>query len=402
MRLGTHGFSGARLRQARQARGLFGTDLARMVGVKSQSISAYEKDKATPSPQVMEALSQRLDFPTAFFTREPLPEEPAPIFWRASNSATRIAQARAEARLEWLRDVVDYLRQSFNFPAPDVPNLGLPHDFRAIRSDDLEAAAMQCREAWGLGDGPLSSIVGVMEEHGIITAQIEVCAPKLDAFSQWSSDGTPYVLFATDKASAARRAFDAAHELAHLCAHRGVDRVRVRDAADWKLLENQAHRFASAFLMPERSFTRELWTPSLDAFAALKPRWRVSVRAMVMRCRDLGIISADQVGFLYREMNRRGWGRKEPHDDALPVEGPSLVPSGVRMLVDAGVRRADQILAELALPAADLEELTDAPRGFYTAAPAPVVAMLTPKTSDATSAPQSGGVVVGFDRAKRR
>jgi Zn-dependent peptidase ImmA (M78 family) len=255
---------------------------------------------------------------------------------------------------------------------------------------------------WDLGDGPLSSVVGEMETNGIITAQIEVCADKLDAFSQWSQDGTPYVLLAVDKVSGARRAFDAAHELGHLVLHRGIDRKRLSNPADWKILENQAHRFASAFLMPEVSFRREVWAPSLDTFAALKPRWGTSVQAMLMRCRDLGMLSTDQFGFLYRELSRRGWRRKEPHDDTLPVEGPSLIPSSVRMLVEAGVRRPDQLLAEMALPAADLEELTDMPRGYYTAAPAPVVAMPTPKEGvEPTRTAGETGNVVSLNRMRR-
>jgi len=402
MRVGTQGFNGARLRQARQARGLFGTDLARMVGVKSQTISAYEKEKGTPSPQIMQDLADRLGFPMTFFTREPRPEEATPIFWRASNTATRMAQGRAESRLDWLKDVVHYLNKFFDFPRPNLPSVDLPSDFRTISPEQIEAAADACRRLWGLGDGPLSSVVGLMESNGVITAQIEVCADKLDAFSQWSEDGTPYVVLGVDKASGARRFFDASHELGHLVMHRGVDRTRVNDTGDWKLLENQAHRFASALLMPEASFRREVWVASLDTFAALKPRWRTSIQAMVMRCTDLGMVSADQKGFLYRELTMRGWRKREPHDDTLSMEGPSLIPSGIRMLVDAGVRRPDQILAELALPAAELEELTDMPRGYYTAAPAQVIPLPTLKASvTQAQAGNTRGNIVSLDQKRR-
>jgi len=402
MRIGTQGFNGARLRQARQARGLFGTDLARMVGVKSQTISAYEKEKGTPSPQIMQDLADRLGFPMTFFTREPRPEEATPVFWRASNTSTRMAQGRAESRLDWLKDVVHYLNQFFDFPRPNLPSVDLPSDFRTISPEQIEAAADACRRLWGLGDGPLSSVVGQMESNGIITAQIEVCADKLDAFSQWSEDGTPYVVLGVDKASGARRFFDASHELGHLVMHRDVDRTRVNDTSDWKLLENQAHRFASAFLMPEASFRREVWVASLDTLAALKPRWRTSIQAMVMRCSDLGMLSADQKGFLYRELTMRGWRKREPHDDTLSIEGPSLIPSGIRMLVDVGVRRPDQILAELALPAAELEELTDMPRGYYTAAPAQVIPLPTLKAGVTQAhAGNTQGNIVSLDQKRR-
>lgn len=379
MQIGTHGFSGARLRQARQSRGLFGTDLARMVGVKSQTISAYEKDKGTPSPLIMQTLADTLGFPIAFFTKPTTDESASPIFWRANNTATKVAQGRGEARLDWLKDVFHYLGCFLDFPSPNLPKVSLPPDFRSIGTEQIEEAAASCRSLWGLGDAPLTSVVGEMETNGIITAQIEVCADKLDAFSQMSEDGTPYVVLGIDKASGARRFFDASHELGHLILHNNVDQKRINDSADWKIIENQAHRFASAFLLPEASFRREVWMVSLDAFAALKPRWGASVQAMLMRSRDLGMVSPDQMGFLYREISRRGWRKKEPHDDTLPIEGPNLIPSGIRMLVEAGVRGTDQIAAELALPTFDLEEITNMPRGFYSAPRAPVVALPTPK-----------------------
>jgi len=51
MRLGTTGFVGQRLKEAREARGLSGVDLADMLGVKPQTIYAYQGGDATPSPQ---------------------------------------------------------------------------------------------------------------------------------------------------------------------------------------------------------------------------------------------------------------------------------------------------------------------------------------------------------------
>ena len=72
------------------------------------------------------------------------------------------------------------------------------------------------------------------------------------------------------------------------------------------------------------------------------------------------------------------------------------------MLVDAGVRRPDQILAELALPAAELEELTDMPCGYYKAAPAQVIPLPTLKAGMTQAhAGNAQGNIVSLDQKRR-
>ena len=159
MRLGTTGFVGQRLKEAREARGLSGVDLADMLGVKPQTIYAYQGGDATPSPQIMQAIGERLGFPVAYFMRHALPEDCAGIFWRANNSATRIAQQRAEVRLTWLKELMSYFREYFDFPAVNLPSINVPRNFRSLMSDQIEATAVACRQFWGLGEGPIPNVM---------------------------------------------------------------------------------------------------------------------------------------------------------------------------------------------------------------------------------------------------
>lgn len=62
-------------------------------------------------------------------------------------------------------------------------------------------------------------------------------------------------------------------------------------------MENQANRFAGAFLMPRRTFTHEIVNTTIDYFLSLKGRWRVAVAAMIYRSKELRILNADQVKF---------------------------------------------------------------------------------------------------------
>jgi transcriptional regulator with XRE-family HTH domain len=51
---------GARIRQARQARGLAQEDLGQLVGVRGLTISRAELGKTTPNARVLDALARQL------------------------------------------------------------------------------------------------------------------------------------------------------------------------------------------------------------------------------------------------------------------------------------------------------------------------------------------------------
>jgi hypothetical protein len=57
---------------------------------------------------------------------------------------------------------------------------------------------------------------------------------------------------------------------------------RALDEANRRIvIEAQAHRFASALLMPEQEFVDSLYTVSLEGYRELKPYWKTSIAAMV-------------------------------------------------------------------------------------------------------------------------
>src|SRR6266849_9103239 len=109
MMIGTPGFKGRRLTQAREARGLTAVALAEMIGVKGANISHYEHGKQTPSPEVMDRISQVLNCPPAFFLREFKLLDDSCIWYRSMSAATKMARVRAEARFTWLKEIVGYL-----------------------------------------------------------------------------------------------------------------------------------------------------------------------------------------------------------------------------------------------------------------------------------------------------
>src|SRR5690606_15276858 len=154
---------------------------------------------------------------------------------------------------------------------------------------------------------------------GVIVAASPTGSEHLEAVSEIDERGRPSVFLGTDKGIRARSRFDAAHELGHLILHRNLDRRTLNRAAEFKLIEDQAHAFAGAFLMPAMAVSGELWAATLDGFRAVKPRWNASIAAMIYRCRSLRMISESEERRLWINLNRRGWRQFEPLDD-LPME----------------------------------------------------------------------------------
>ena len=373
--IGTPGFVGGRLVQAREARGLTAVSLAELIDVKSANISNYEHGRQSPGPDVMARLVSVLNQPLAFFLR-PMPVQSEDIWWRAMSAATKGARARAQARHSWLREIVSYLSDYVDFPTVNIPDFNLPDDVQRITTGMIEEIATECRRFWNLGYGPVADIVLLMENNGIIVSRGELEAESLDAYSQRLRDSEhPFVFLGSDKASAARSRHDASHELGHLILHQNVDAKSIRNRILFKLIEDQAHRFAAAFNLPAKGFSEQLWAPTLDAFLALKPHWKVAIAAMIMRCEQLGIITEQQARRLWINMSRRGWRKHEPLDERLTAEHPRLLRRSFELLVNEGIKTPEQILTDLALNATDVESLACLENAYLSGQAPEIVAM---------------------------
>jgi len=285
------GFVSSRLVEARRARQLTAANLAAMTEVSPVSISKYENGHQTPRHDIVARLATVLAFPRDYFFRESMNEDPKPVFWRAKLSAPVSALDGASVRLEWVKEVIDYLGQFFDFPALDLPFVEVPTDPTRIDGDAIEQIAEVVRQHWNVRKGPLPDVIEKLECSGVLISRIRVGAEKVDAFSQWSDRfGVPFVVLSRDKASAVRQRFDALHELAHILLHRNVTEKHLNNRATYKLLERQADQFASFMLLPERDFLDELYAPTLDGMLSLKERWGVSVAAMIIRCKSLELL----------------------------------------------------------------------------------------------------------------
>lgn len=328
-------FDGQRLAQARQFRGLLKGDLATEVGVTPAAIGQFESEVARPSAVTLSKLALALGVPVAFFAKGrpmfALREEDA--HFRSLRSTSKRDRSQARAQVERLAEVVAALEQRVNLPPVALPEIPI--------GTSPEEAARLVRAAWGLGEGPIADMVGILERKGVIVARLPAATDEVDAFSCWIGP-RPFVILASNKGAADRSRFDAAHELAHILLHADAG---PGDPA----VEREANHFAAEFLVPAASILPELprrvdWR----AFLALKIRWRVAISMLLLRARDLAAISDAAYRRAMMEMSRLGWRRNEPGPLGDP-EQPELLGRAMALLASHRQFTIDALSAELAL-----------------------------------------------------
>jgi Zn-dependent peptidase ImmA (M78 family)/DNA-binding XRE family transcriptional regulator len=365
MKAGTPGFHGKRLTEAREARGLTGVALADMAGVSKSTISQYEKGDQTPRPDVMKRLTEILNLPMEFFLRPPSAGRSGVFHYRSMAAATKGARLRAQRRHEWLREIVAWLTTMVELPALNFPVFDVPDDPVRIDRDLIERIATAARRYWAMGDGPIDRVIWLLENHGAVVALSDFGSEELDAFSEHGCDGfEPYISVSADRVIAARANFTAGHELGHLLLHRRVPENVANRPVEHRLMETQANLFADAFLLPEATFSPQVRTPSLDLFRALKPKWRVSIGAMIMRCHALGILNQDQYTRLWIAYSKRGWKHGEPLDETLLDGRPRVLKRAFELLINERVVSREQIRAELPFAPSDIERLCGLEEGY--------------------------------------
>lgn len=225
--------------------------------------------------------------------------------------------------------------------------------------------ATKVRNIWGLGNGPISNIVLLLEKMGVIVARSPFSNYDIDACSVWDVDDRPFILLSNDK-TAPRSRFDIAHELGHLVLHSRLKQSEFNNKENYRLIEKEAHRFASSFLLPAPSFGTEILSTSLEHFISLKKRWKVSIAAMSYRAKTLGIFSEDQYIYMRKKMAQRNWLTNEPLDNDFPFEEPIVLKQAFEAIVENRVKTRQDIVSEIGIHREEIEAIANLDNGYLT------------------------------------
>lgn len=324
--VGYEAVAGSRIRALRLANGFTQTELGQLVNLSKEAVSAYESGRRDAKPKIKE-LAHHLGCTSDFLLGSELEQiQSLVVTFRKRASATKGEKDRAIGLAELAVEVLSpAIRKLVRLPLLNVPDL----------SDSAlsgEHTADLLRSTWGMGSGPVDNLVWVAEAKGIEVYTTTGNGKSVDALSLWRED-RPYIFLNKFKVDGARARFDTAHELAHLVMHRGLN----FEEADEKQIEAEADEFASAFLLPRKSFAAEAPTVfDLDFFLKLKRRWKVSVQAMVRRCFDLGVFSEWQYRSAFQRMAALGY-RSGPEPLSPPRETSYIQSQLMLSLGDRGI-----------------------------------------------------------------
>ena len=365
--------------------------LARAMSLNPSTVSRWEDGTSVPDAEALARLAQYFDVRPEFFFR-PTNDSFRPVFLRSLSSTLVRDLNYQQSQMRWLQEISHAVEHYVDLPPVDVPDVMGQTSYQQLREEDLEQIALDLRKHWRLGEGPCADMIPLLERVGFVVSVIEMGTIKLDGLCSWSPvDDRPHVLLASDKMSFARRQMDAAHEMAHAVLHKNVSAENLKK--DLKLIEAQAFRLGSAFLLPSTTYPVEMRSPSLDRLVAAKERWRIAIKAQIKRLSDLQVVPPEYVTHLYKMHSAKGWTKQEPFDRQWAPTEPRVLRDALHLIVDEGVRAKSDLMAlEFTVSAGDVENLAGLSPGWFSRERA-TVSTLKPSN---TSPHSDGGTIVHF------
>lgn len=322
--------NGERLRNYREALGFSLEYVGAQLGVTRQTVAAWEGMRSVPSVAQLLALSRLLSAPVELLLGAEQ-DDPAlgdALFFRADQPKELhrdiIALLAAKA--------VDYA--AIEELADEAPALPPAINLEVFDPERLERVASDLRDWLGCCDGPLVDPMSALEAKGIKTIRYPMPA-KVSGFSAYTQR-VGGVIFINRDHPTERQYFTAMHELAHLVLHRAEYRQRTLPPTKRDDKEKSASYLAGAILLPGSTIVNELhawrgrWLP-VPLLQDLKARYCVSMRTILMRAEQVGLISKLQCGQQIGRLNQDYGQANEPGQ----VPKPQGMPRFTRLVYTA-------------------------------------------------------------------
>ena len=298
---------GERLKLARKKAGFSLRALANALGnsVSAQAIGKYERNEMMPSSGVLLALSKSLDVSLDYFMSDQVRSLEVVEFRKKSTTTVKeraMVEATVIDRVERYLAVEEILEL-------DSANWHQPFASKALVSEAQGAdIAAELRDAWNLGSDPIPNMTELLEEKGIKVLVLDL-PDRVSGLTCLINRGHDRelipVIVANRRMTLERRRLTLAHELGHrlICDSSTIDH------------EKASNIFAGAFLVPEEHLRREVGSHrrqiSYPEIMQIKRLYRVSAAAMLMRFKQLGIISESACSYAYQTY-AKGWRKQEP------------------------------------------------------------------------------------------
>lgn len=360
---------GEKLKTARILAGYTLSELADILGTTKQALSQYENNDTEPKFDIYLKLLKTLQCKNEFLTTPyKFSFETQNTFFRASAAADAIEKRNQEVKTDLVLYLYEFLCEYLELPKLNLPDLD--NDL------SIEEKANQLRNYWKIYNKPIKNIINVLEHNGIVVSSFNPLYGrlnyKIDGYTQQvriKNNRLFCVIVEDYKESWVRKNFSLAHELGHIILHNSYNYSEL-SKSEQNQLENEANLFASAFLLPKDEFIEDMKSVrSLNDFVRLKQKWFVSIGAMLIRAKQLGIITNDEYLRYIKNYSYHRYRKNEPLDNVIQIYKPSLFKFSLEMLFENGytVEEFEQDLSErgLGLPLNQIEELLCLDEGFF-------------------------------------
>lgn len=301
-----------RLVLAREARGLTQKDLAEGLNISQGRISKLEKGLIAMSDDLLQEISDYLGFPAAFFWEGINIPASEVSFHRKRVSLPKSTLYKVHAQLSIRKFHLLKLLEEIEFPKDKLPEV------QVSPNNTPRAIAQALRKQWGAQPGPIDDLMRNIERTGVLVVPCKFEHRYFDAVCS-RMEGLPPLIFMNKDMPGERQRFTLAHEFAHLIMHR----------LPTEEMEKEADEFAAELLMPKDDIMADLRGLNFAKLWQLKPRWRVSMGALVKTAGRLKAITPNQEQYLWMQLSKAGYRLEEPLH--LKPEAPTYLKQIVEL-----------------------------------------------------------------------
>ena len=294
---------------AREYRSLSQTELAKRIkGLSQSNLSKYEKGLDTLSSDILDLIIAELNFPKKFFKKR-ISNEVENAHYRKRATMLKSDRTKIEYGNKLIGHIIDELSDSIEWPIYQLVPLNLEDGYTPEKSAEFIRKRLQV-----LPGEPMVNINYLLEKAGIVIVQVD-SHEKFDGVSFISDLSTPVIIL-NRRMDNDRKRFTLAHELGHIIMHFDFP------VSDYRDKENEANRFASEFLMPQRYIKQSLFNLRPSGLGALKQYWLTSKASIIRRAKDLECIDSNRYTYLNIELSRNGEKKKEKGE--VFIDNPKL------------------------------------------------------------------------------
>lgn len=303
------------IRLFREQLGFTQENLGELIGVTRQTIATWENGEREPTFLQLSNVARVMGVPVELLvgssSQGGVPQQTlSTLLFRADEPSALTPVIRRHLN----QKVSNYVNLEKRIGESPISPAQYP--LEGYDNEVIEDLSKEVRSWLGVGETvPIGDVLALLESKGLKIVQYPL-SEKISGFSAYTDDWG-CVIVINNNHPTERKFFTALHELAHLILHRREYRQLQERTKSSDPREKAANHLAGAVLMPKTAAHRELrayrqrWLPE-PLLIDIKRRYGVSLRTVLYRAEQIGIITKQQQGQQLGKLTKQYGPYKEP------------------------------------------------------------------------------------------